>query len=187
MDDQQDRFPSSVSAAYSYDLWGGKRGTTLSGDATLENGERLINPYLSQSAKVTTNQTGGMLVFACPSDNGGKKPGSWPEERLPTVFDCTGWSYLYNSSANANDGDKGLFNKKGNQVRNTSKVILVNDNSFNAFFGNSRPFLTMKWHNRHRIGDGNVLFVDQHVDYLTATVNKPDFQHGATWSFIYSD
>jgi type II secretory pathway pseudopilin PulG len=31
MDDFQDRFPTSVHPAYSYDLWGGKRGTDLWG------------------------------------------------------------------------------------------------------------------------------------------------------------
>lgn len=186
LDDQRDKFPSSISAQYSYDLWGGKRGTDLTGDPLLDNGERLLNPYLSQTAKVTTNQSGGMLVFFCPSDKGGKKPGSFDHERLPTVFDCTGWSYLYNSSGNANN-DSGLHNKKGSSIRNPSKIILANDNSFNAFFENYRPFLTMKWHHPSKLGYGNVLFVDQHADYLQATVNKPDYQRGTKWSFVYSD
>jgi prepilin-type N-terminal cleavage/methylation domain-containing protein len=185
MDDFNDRFPSSVyGPAYSYDFWGGKLGTDLPGDSIFRQGERFLNPYLSQSAKVNTNASGGLLVFKCPADNGAEKGAYF--ERKPTVFDRTGWSYLYNSSGNANNSS-GLYDKKASQIKNPSKIILVNDNSFNVFFENARPFQYMKWHNRHRIGDGNVMFVDQHVDYLRATPNKPDFQRGPNWSFVYSD
>src|SRR3954463_3020428 len=41
LDDQGDRFPSSIRVDYSYDLWGGKRGTELSSDPLLSNGDRL--------------------------------------------------------------------------------------------------------------------------------------------------
>ena len=150
----------------------------------LTSGERFLNPYLAQSAKVNTNASGGMLVFKCPADNGAHKAAY--HERFPTVFDHTGWSYLYNSSGNANN-ESGLHGKRAAHIKNPSKVILVNDNSFNAFFENARPFQYMKWHNRSRIGDGNVMFVDQHIEYLRATPNKPDFQRGATWSFVYND
>jgi prepilin-type N-terminal cleavage/methylation domain-containing protein len=185
MDDFNDQFPTSaLGPAYTYDFWGGKLGTDLPGDILFRDGERFLNPYLSQSAKVNTNASGGMLVFKCPADNGAGKAAYF--ERRPTVFDHTGWSYLYNSSGNANN-TSGLFGKNGSQIRSPSKIILVNDNAFNAFFENARPFQYMKWHHRGRIGDGNVMFVDQHVDYLRVTPNKPDFQRGPNWSFVYND
>jgi prepilin-type N-terminal cleavage/methylation domain-containing protein len=179
------RFPSSVwGEAYTYDLWGGKRGTDLTGDPILDYSNRLVNPYLAVSEQVRTNSQGGMLVFKCPSDHGARA-GSWPA-RMPTVFDCTGWSYLYNSSANANDGSKGLYRKKETDIRNPSFVILVNDNSFNCFFENNRPFQYLYWHHEKVIGYGNVMFIDQHVDYLKATISQPNFQRGARWSFVYN-
>jgi prepilin-type N-terminal cleavage/methylation domain-containing protein len=185
MQDFDDKFPSSAAGPwYSYDLWGGKRGTDLWGDSLLRDGERLINPYLAQSAKVNTNASGGMLVFKCPADNGALAAAY--HTRKPTVFDHTGWSYLYNSSGNANN-DSGLHAKRAAQIKSPSKIILVNDNAFNAFFENARPFQYMKWHNRNRIGDGNVTFIDQHIEYLRATPNKPDFQRGANWSFVWND
>ena len=186
MTDSADRFPSSIwGSAYSYDLWGGKRGVDLTGDPILDYSNRLINPYLSAPAQVQTNSSGGILVFKCPADRGALA-GYWPE-RLPTVFDHTGWSYLYNSSANGNDGNRGLYNKKESEVLHPALVILANDNSFNCFFENARPFEYMYWHHRNQLGYGNVSFVDQHVSYLKATVNRPDFQRGPSWSFVYND
>ena len=185
MDDQRDRFPTATSPSFgvsppvSYDLYGGRMGTDLGG----VDGDRLINPYLSLKDQVTTNETGGMLVFRCPSDNGAIA-GSF-HERSPSVFACTGWSYLYNSSGNNNDAS-GLHNRKANNIIRPSQVILVNDNSFNVFFKNSRPFQTMYWHHKKKLGMGNVMFVDQHIEYLQPTVNKPDFQNGKGWSFIYN-
>jgi prepilin-type processing-associated H-X9-DG protein len=38
-----------------------------------------------------------------------------------------------------------------------------------------------------RLGFGNVAFVDSHVQYLQATKDAPDFQHGANWTFVYDD
>lgn len=186
MMDSNEKFPTSIAPNYSYNLWGGKRGLAYWGDPLLDDGERFLNCYLAQSAKVNTNAWGGLLVFKCPTDNGGLK-GFGPEpDRLPTVFDWTGWSYLYNSSGNNNDAS-GLHGKKSSDVRNPSKIILVNDLSFNAFFMNYRPFQYMRWHNRKRLGDGNVQFVDQHIEYLQAFPAKPTFQRGVTWSFIYND
>lgn len=45
----------------------------------------------------------------------------------------------------------------------------------------------MYWHDKNRLGFANVLFVDSHVQYLQATPDKPDFQRGQNWSFIYND
>jgi prepilin-type N-terminal cleavage/methylation domain-containing protein len=184
--DNAERFPSSMwGPAYTYDLWGGKRGIDLTGDPILDYSNRLINPYLSVSALVQTNSRGGMLVFKCPADNGAKAGFYW--DRVPTVFDCTGWSYLYNSSANGNSGTQGLYTKKESEILHPSLVVLSSDFSCNCFFENQRPFEYMYWHNRKTLAYGNMQFIDQHVQYLKATINKPDFQRGALWSFIYND
>jgi prepilin-type N-terminal cleavage/methylation domain-containing protein/prepilin-type processing-associated H-X9-DG protein len=184
MDDNQDKFPSRHNSVYTYNLWGGKRGTMFPGDPQLDT-NRFLNPYVGRDRIVATNDSGGILVFQCPADNGAKAA-SYPVDKLPTVFHATGWSHLYNSSGNNND-NSGLYNKKMSHVLHPSKIILANDHSFNLFFENTRPFQYMYWHNRKALGFGNVLFVDTHVDYLRATVNKPTFQKGPTWSFIYND
>src|SRR5438094_829810 len=80
---------------------------------------------------VQTNSAGGILVFKCPADKGALAA-AW-FERMPTVFDHTGWSYLYNSSANGNDDVSGLYNKKEADVIHPARMILSNDNSFNCF------------------------------------------------------
>jgi prepilin-type N-terminal cleavage/methylation domain-containing protein/prepilin-type processing-associated H-X9-DG protein len=161
--------------------YGGKVGTEYYGNL------RLVNPYVSiQGTNITTNSSGVALVFKCPSDNGALA-GWWPDNRLPTVFDCFGMSYLYNSSADNNDGVKGLFEKKVTMIRSTSRVIMVNCYPFNVYFLNSGVFQFIYWHDRSRLGCANVAFVDGHVDYLQATKNKPDFQHGPTWTFNCDD
>jgi prepilin-type processing-associated H-X9-DG protein len=43
------------------------------------------------------------------------------------------------------------------------------------------------WHDQKRLGFGNLAFVDGHVGYYQATRNKPDFQRGLSWTFIYND
>ena len=103
--DEADRLPSADDAASSYDLWGGKVGLDFPSFAN-----RLVNPYVGLAAAGTTNGDGTMQVFKCPADIGALA-GSWPA-RLPTVVDHIGTSYLYNSSANNNDGTTGLFQKK---------------------------------------------------------------------------
>jgi len=167
----------SIATYYNY---GGKQGTEL------RDNLRLVNPYVGQSGKVTTNSAGAQLVFKCPSDSGATKA-FWPTDRKPTLFDSFGSSYLYNSSANNNDDVKGLYGKKTTAIRNASRVILVNDYSFNVHFYNVILFQKAYWHDKKRLGYGNVAFVDGHVEYLGATRNNPDFQRGPTWSFIYND
>jgi prepilin-type N-terminal cleavage/methylation domain-containing protein len=179
MQDAADTFPTTGGAATSYDLWGGKIGLDFPSAAN-----RLINSYLSLDAS-TTNGDAGMLVFKCPADNGAIA-GSWPA-RFPTVMDHIGTSYLYNSSANNNDGTTGLFQKRESDVTAASRIILVNDFSFNCYFENNRPFESMYWHDKSTLGYGNVAFNDQHVQYLCCQSKSPDFQHGPDWSFIYSD
>ena len=178
--DAGDHFPSLGGAAMSYDLWGGKVGS----DYPVFT-DRLINTYVGLAAGGTTNGDGAMQVFKCPADNGAQA-GSWPA-RQPTVVDHLGTSYLYNSSANNNDGAAGLFQKKESDVMQPSKIILANDFSFNCYFQNSRPFEAMYWHDQKTLGFGNVVFIDQHVQYLSAQLNSPNFQQGPNWSFIFDD
>ncbi len=191
MGDCNERFPSALSKdpylgpTYTYDLWGGKRGTDLTGDPILDYTNRLINPYLATSATVQTNSAGMMLVFKCPSDFGALA--GYYFERLPTVFDHTGWSYFYNSSANG-EGSKGLWGRKESDILHPPKIILANDFSCDCFFGNSRPFEYMYWHNRKALGYGMAQFIDQHISYIRVTINKPDYlRSGDLWSFVYND
>ena len=184
------KFPStSLNGAgndelYSGDIWGGKRGVDLTGDPILDYSNRLINPYLSAQAQVATNSAGAMLVFKCPADTGATA--AFYIDRLPTVFDHTGWSYLYNAAANGAFGGNGLWNKKEADVIHPSKVILLNDFAGNDFYGNNRPFEYMYWHKLKLLGWANMLFIDQHVDYSQATANNPNFADGPTWTFVYN-
>ncbi len=172
-------FPSSDNASDSCDLWGGKVGVDFPVFS-----DRLINSYVGLAANGTTNGDGTMQVFKCPADNGATA-GSWPA-RQPTVVDHLGTSYLYNSSANNNDGNAGLFQKKEGDVLSPSKIVLVNDNSFNCYFENNNAFEYMYWHDKSNLGYGNVCFVDQHIEYLRAKFNQPNFQEGVNWSFVYN-
>jgi len=169
---------------YSYDMWGGKRGTDLKGDPYLDHSDRLLNPYLSVAARAATNASGGMLLFKCPADFGAKA-GAYIE-RLPTCFDHLGYSYLYNSSANGGYGRQGLYQKKEGSVMRPTKVVLCSDFSCNCWFAGGRPFEFMYWHNPKKLGYCNMLFVDQHVQYLVTTYNKPSFTDGVNWTFIYN-
>jgi prepilin-type N-terminal cleavage/methylation domain-containing protein len=177
--DAADQLPSTGSASDSYDLWGGKVGLDY-----LVYTNRLINSYLGVPGDASTNSD-AVAVFRCPADVGALQ-GSWPA-RLPTVLDHIGTSFLYNSSANNNDGTLGLFQKRQGDVLNPSKIILVNDFSYNCFFENNAPFEYMYWHDKSTLGFGNVAFVDQHVEYLSAQLTQRNFQQGTTWSFIYND
>jgi type II secretory pathway pseudopilin PulG len=195
MDEYNGRFPSYfLGPQYTYDLWGGKRGTELFGDPHLDYSNRLINPFLSTSAQVATNSAGGMLIFKCPADKGGLgslngATALWRWNRLPSIFDCIGWSYLYNSTANINDGTPGLYNKKESDIIRPSKIILANDFSFSAMFERGRPFQFMFWHSRTDMGHGNVQFVDQHVSYIKAPMNRNFVQRAPdeSWSFVYNE
>ncbi len=173
--------PAGFSASvYAYWNYGGKQGTEYNGQL------RLLNPFVAISGKVSTNSDGAERVFKCPGDNGALKAG-WPQDRKPTVYDTFGSSYVYNSSANDNDDVLGLVNKKTSQVRNASRTILVNDFSFNLHFVRMKVFQKMYWHDPHRLGFGNVAFVDGHVGYYEGTDDRPDFQRGIEWTFVYTD
>ena len=187
LDDNKDGFPTHNNGIdYTYYSWGGKVGIQA---PVTGNQFRMLNPYIIKSGAVTTNEAGAALVFLCPSDNGAKK-GNWPKDLKPTIFDQDGSSYFYNCSANNNDGLKGLYGKKAAGVRNPSRVILANDFAANCYFewaSRRSVFQYMYWHDKQRLGFGNALFVDSHVNYFQATTDKPDFQRGASWSFVYND
>ncbi len=187
LDDNRDAFPThSQGIDYTYYSWGGKVGIQA---AVTGNEFRLLNPYIVKSGAVTTNEAGAALAFLCPADNGARK-GSWAKDLKPTIFDQDGSSYFYNCSANNNDGIKGLYGKKATGVRSPSKVILANDFAFNSYFeyqARKAVFQYMYWHDRNRVGFGNVLFVDTHVGYYQATTDRPDFQRSTSWSFVFDD
>ena len=175
-DDFNDKFPSTGSSVLTYYSYGGKNGT----EYNVTN--RLLNPYIAIAGSVTTNSEGAALVFKCPADNGALK-GAYAVERKPSLFDTFGSSHFYNSSANNNDDVFGLEGKKSSRIKNPSRMILVNDFSFNVHFWNYPVFEYSYWHDKKRLGYGNVAFVDAHVAYLQATRVNPDFQSGPNWSF----
>ena len=72
-------------------------------------------------------------------------------------------------------------------MRSPVKTFLVEDNTFAAYFWNSNPFEISYWHDKKRLGFGGAAFVDGHVAYLGVTRNKPDFQRGNGWTFVYND
>lgn len=185
--DNRGKLPSAAedtgTGILTYWRWGGKNGTEYT------NNVRLINAYLQRGRLVGKNDAGVSEVFHCPLDTGGVK-GAWPNDRLPTIFDCFGSSYLYNSSANNNNwnGPYGLFNKTISSIKSPSRVVLACDWSFNCYFfynASGRVFQYSYWHHPTELGWGNVVFVDGHIANLQATFDKPDFQSGEDYSFRF--
>jgi prepilin-type N-terminal cleavage/methylation domain-containing protein len=173
--------PTNVmDAVWAYANYGGKQGTEYPGQL------RVMNQYVSVSVTVGTNTGGAALVFRCPADNGTLPGGAWAQ-RKPTIYDHFGSSYIYNSDANDNDGKLGLVGKTVEQVKNPSRTLLVEDNTFAAYFGRSNPFEVSYWHDKTRLGYGGAAFVDGHAAYTHVTRDKPDFQRGDGWTFIYND
>jgi prepilin-type N-terminal cleavage/methylation domain-containing protein len=175
--------PDSPShAVWAYANYGGKQGTEYPGQL------RVMNQYVSLSTTVSNSSSGAALVFSCPADNGTLPGAAWPE-RKPTIYDHFGSSYIYNSDANNNNNSsgKGLVGHRFGEVRNPVKTFLVEDNTFAAFWGNNNPFEISFWHDKKRLGYGGAAFVDGHVAYLHVTRDKPDFQRGDGWTFIYND
>lgn len=187
LDDNTEKFPTHRDGpVLSYYAWAGKRGTEYLAD------ERFINQYVTVHRKVNQQDNEGVFrVFRCPSDRGALK-GRWGFDRKPSLFDTFGCSYFYNSGGNEN-GPLGLHGRRTDEIRSPSKVILANDYAFSAYGWRysvpgpaSRPFQYSFWHHDKAAGWGNVAFVDNHIDYLQATYDKPDFQNGPTWTFIFN-
>jgi prepilin-type N-terminal cleavage/methylation domain-containing protein len=185
LEENSERFPNVQNIVdVTYYSWGGKQGTEA---PVTKTPLRLLNPYIIKNGAVRTNEGGAALVFRCPSDNGAKA-GVW-HDRKPTVYENFGSSHFYNASANSNDGNKGLMLRTAGVIRSPAKIILANDFSFNAWFdygSTSAVFEYMFWHDRNRLGFGEVLFVDNHVSYLQAKA-KPEFRSGPGWSFVWND
>jgi prepilin-type N-terminal cleavage/methylation domain-containing protein len=185
LNDNAERFPNAQNIVdLTYYSWGGKQGTEA---PITRTPLRLLNPYIVKNGAVSTNEGGAALAFKCPSDNGAKA-GVW-KDRKPTVYENFGSSHFYNASANSNDGTKGLMLRTAGAVAHPSRIILANDFSFNAYFdygSTSAVFEYMYWHDKRRLGYGNVLFVDNHISYLQAKP-KPEFRSGPGWSFVWND
>ncbi len=170
-----------------YHRWAGKNGSAWDFDFS----NRPLNPYVTAHVMATkTNSEGVYRVFRCPSDNGATA-GRWEFNVKPTVFDGWGISYRYNSGALNNDGRVGLWNKTLGDVKRPSRVILANDQTFDVYGFNwlgawPKPLVHSYWHHK-ALGWGNLLFVDGHLQFLQATHNQPDFQHGAGWTLVFND
>ena len=61
------------------------------------------------------------------------------------------------------------------------------DNTFCVYFANDNPFEVSYWHDKKRLGGCGAAFVDGHVAYLHVTRDKPNFQRGDSWTFVYND
>jgi hypothetical protein len=150
-----------------------------------------LNPYVFINRNVNQNDNEGMFrVFRCPNDRGAD-PGRWAVTPKPTLFDTFGCSYFYNSGGNEN-GAWGLHGRRLAQVLAPSKVIVANDYPFNMWGFQAdapgpagKPFQYAYWHHEKALCWGNVLFVDTHIVYCQATYDKPDFQNGNGWTFLY--
>ena len=178
----------SAGSVETYHRWAGKHGMAWDFDFT----DRPLNRYVAASALAATNDNEGVFrLFRCPSDNGALA-GRWQYDTKPTVFDGWGISYRYNSSALNNDGQKGLWNKKTSDVRHPSSVIMANDEPFDVYGFNwlgawPQPMAYSYWHHKSQLGWANTAFVDGHVQFLRATYDKPDFQHGNGWTEVFDD
>jgi len=186
VDDNDDGLPSHKDGpVLSYYSWGGKRGTEYLAQ------ERMINPYVTINRKVKQDDNEGVFrIFKCPRDDGAT-PGRWGAKRKPSLFDTFGNSYFYNSGGNSN-GPDGLHGKKMSQIRAPSQVILSNDYSVGAYGWQlevpgpiDKPFQYSFWHHDSEPGWGNVAFLDNHIDYFRATYDKPNFQNGSNWTFLF--
>ena len=89
---------------------------------------------------------------------------------------------------------QGLWDKKFEEVRKPSKVILVAGTPAVTYNYNYNPFQWAFWHDRKEPGWANVAFVDNHIGYIQVhyTDNDPlgpeyTFQRGKDWTFIYND
>ncbi len=187
LDENNQRFPTHQDGpVLSYYAWAGKKGTEY-----LEE-SRFINPYITINRKVNLQDNEGVFrVFRCPSDRGAL-PGRWAMTRKPTLFDTFGCSYFYNSGGNEN-GERGLHGKRSSQIVFPSQVIVAHDYAFGMWGWKTevpgpagQPFQYAYWHHEKALAWGNVLFVDNHITYLQATYDKPDYQNGAGWTFIYN-
>jgi prepilin-type N-terminal cleavage/methylation domain-containing protein len=166
---------------WAYKNYGGKQGSTFPAQ------QRILNPYVSVPSIVTRNTDGAARVFCCPADNGTLPGGAAPTLSKPTVYDCWGTSYVYNSDADNGDGQLGLVGKKVNDVKNPCKTILVEDNTLCAYFAGFNPFEVSYWHDKHRLGCGGAAFVDSHVTYIqVGLIGGTNWQTGDNWTFIYN-
>ena len=112
-----------------------------------------------------------------------------------SILKAFGASHFYNSSANNNDGDAGLMKRRVSDIKHPSYIILANDFSFSCYFEyvkQRKVFQYMYWHDKSKLGYGNVLFVDSHVGYYQATTRvtgmaNSSAQRGSEWSFIWND
>ena len=73
-----------------------------------------------------------------------------------------------------------------------TELILANDYPVAAYGWQqeesgpiNKPFQYSFWHHDSEPGWGNVAFLDNHIDYFRATYDKPDFQNGRNWTFLF--
>jgi prepilin-type N-terminal cleavage/methylation domain-containing protein/prepilin-type processing-associated H-X9-DG protein len=192
LDDFDEQFPT-VTWNHDYNqVWGKVPTSSLSGNSCCNVTERIINPYIGQSAPVSQTTTGAVDIIRCPPDNGATPNIAHPEIE-PSYWEYVGYSYVYNSEAledyiASGISSEGLKNKRLAQINSPSKVVLATDTSFAVTYwdianGNPVPAFFAFWHNSDALGWGNNLFIDGHVAYDQET----SYQRGDDWTFVYDD
>ena len=165
--------------------YGGKCGTETN------RPNRPLNTYFGFAGPATATTEGELLVYRCPSDNGGARGiGTFARNFSPSTWDRWGFSYLYNAMAQIGSsgyppgpGRYGMWNKQFGDIPHPSRAVLCNDMAFSCYVMNYNPYSYMFWHSDAELGWGNVLFVDGHVQFLKATRNAPNYQQGDGWDF----
>lgn len=183
--DYNDLYPRQSDSYYTFYSWGGKQGAGIVNPLTT-NQTRLLNPYMA-NGPVSINDGGSLLVFRCPSDDGAEL--AFPSKAMkPSAFDAWGNSYAYNCMSRAHDFEGSLFGRKATEIKNPANMVAANDLAFNYYYSWSVGVpVPMYWHEKHKLGAGNVLFADWHVGYFRAKMDGTDFERGNGWTFIYDD
>lgn len=160
--------------------WAGKAGTEFN------QAHRIMNPYIGFTETPTTTSSGVLEILHCPSDTGQKKV-VWAN-RLPTVWDCFGTSYIYTVSLGAGVGISAysVAGKRPEQIASPTRCIIVADNCFfAAYAGGWNPFCYAFWHDPYENGAGNLLFADSHVAFKIPH-RWPNYTEGEDWTYYYN-
>ena len=179
-------------AMYTYVIWGGKMGTEYSTDIYKK---RILNHYIGVEGDASVERMeSATQIFVCPADKGAVG-GAMSVDRRPHYWEKVGRSYQYNATGNSNKAAQGLWGKKITSVRNPYNLVMIAGMPGVAYGADCDPFFYAYWHHKKENGWANILFVDQHVDFMQITNKNPDtgqrdvaydFQHGPGWDFVYN-
>jgi len=157
---------------------------------------------LSKEEQLALATGGAIKVLTCPADKGAF--GGWLTKngvtRTPTYWQTEGRSYRFNSDAcgrsspTAASTGRSLWDKKLAVVRSPSQTVCFFDQSAHVYFNGWNPFMYAYWHNPNENGWANVMFADNHYDYIQFTRDDPktgapsdlyNYYFSPTWKFFY--